>query len=111
MGRGLSEVQRGIVKILSGNSGLRWPATGAVMTTGELVDALQALDLIRSDATWKYCAFSVRRACRSLERRGILSGRLDRDIDRWIDTLFWSLVERPADSGGTGIIDNRPSNG
>jgi hypothetical protein len=82
MSRGLSLIQRTIVAMLEGRERLREFASGSLeLTTNELLEELEARDLVKWDRPRKQRMATVFRACRSLVTRGVIVGTRVPDCD------------------------------
>jgi hypothetical protein len=91
---GLSAGQQVIDGLLYGSlSGEVYENTDDGCDTAELLEELLARGLINSSAPRKQQMFTVVRACRSLERRGLIRGERVQDVDHphcW--TIHWTAI-------------------
>lgn len=82
MGRGLSRNQRIILSLLSGDEdGQVYEGLDRGCDTAELLEELEARGLVREHSPRRQKMFTVVRACRSLEERGLVEGRYVTDVD------------------------------
>jgi hypothetical protein len=95
MGRGLSTSQRVILALLRGDEeGVVYVGLDRGCDTAELVEELGERGLVHERAPRKQQMFTVVRACRSLERRGLVSGEYVTDVEHpQCRTLHWSATE------------------
>lgn len=95
MSRGLSVGQQVIVGLLDGSlSGLVYGHIEEGCDTAELLEELLARELVNPLASRKQQMFTVVRACRSLERRGLVKGESVVDVDHpHCRTLHWTALE------------------
>jgi hypothetical protein len=95
--RGLSKIQRHIVGILSGTTRPLVFRSGGTLTTGELLDELREAGLVREDGPRGVGTFTVRRACLSLHRRGLIRGVYTRLCDLPLSlTIAWRAARPDA---------------
>lgn len=95
MSRGLSRIQQAIVGLLRGEVRRNCYSGGGSLTTGELAEELEALGLVDREwpKHWRQSVFVVRRACRSLLRRGLVTGKYERCNDPpVVMTIEWTAV-------------------
>jgi len=82
MGRGLSQNQRTILSLLRGEEdGLVYEDLDRGCDTAELLEELEERRLVRDRAPRRQRMFTVVRACRSLEARGLVEGRYVTDAE------------------------------
>jgi hypothetical protein len=94
MSSGLSRGQSVIDGLLYGSlSGEVYDNLDEGCDTSELLEELLARDLVNPSAPRKQQMFTVVRACRSLERRGLIRGERVKDVDHphcW--TIHWTAI-------------------
>jgi hypothetical protein len=92
MGRGLSSTQRLIVALLRGDEpGLVYEGLDGGCDTTEILEELVERGLVRPTAPRKQQMFTIVRACRSLERRGLVAGTYVTDADHpHCRTIRWT---------------------
>jgi hypothetical protein len=96
MSKGISKLQRGILDLLQGKSQGQVYTSGTELTTSELLDEMQVRELVKTQNR-KEALFTIRRACDSLCRRGLIKGTYTRDCDRWgCITVAWDALPPPA---------------
>ena len=82
MGRGISRTQRVILGLLEGSvDGLVYEGLERGCDTAELLEELLERNSVSASAPRKQQMFTVVRACRSLERRGLVEGRYVTDVE------------------------------
>jgi hypothetical protein len=74
MSRGLSRLQQGILDLMTGEARPKVYASPDSLETGELLEEMTACGFI-SGRERKQALFTIRRACISLVRRGLLEGK------------------------------------
>ena len=95
MSRGLSKIQRAIMRQLEGPGRGHFYRCGS-LGTRELVEELKESGILREDMPSKFSNFTVRRACFSLVRRGLVEGRREMDLDHpEALTIIWWAVSNP----------------
>lgn len=83
MSKGLSKLQRHVVGLLDGSikHTIYSGGKGSELTTRELLEELVEAGLLPEGRDRKQAMFTVRRACMSLLRRDLLTGRYAWDCD------------------------------
>jgi len=94
MSRGISKSQQIIFGLLNGlEDGRVYDDLDHGCDTAELLEELLVRGLVNEDAPRKQQMFTVVRACRSLERRGLLEGEMVTDADHpHCKTLHWTAA-------------------
>lgn len=94
MGKGLSPIQRAILGLLDGSDeGVVYEGLEKGCDTAELLEELLERDLVGASAPRKQQMFTVVRACRSLERRGLLDGEYVTDVEHpHCRTIRWRAI-------------------
>jgi len=94
MSRGLSGGQRIILGLLDGSrEGRVYTNPDKGCDTAELLDELIARRLVNSKAPRKQQMYTVVRACKSLQARGLVEGEYLVDIDHpHCRTLHWTVA-------------------
>lgn len=95
MSKGLSKIQQTIMNILTGKErGLVYSNAAGTLTTGELLAELDEREMVNRKVSRKIQLFTVRRACDSLQIRGLLKSKYESDWDaNGAKTVSWSLPE------------------
>jgi len=94
MSRGQSKLQREIAGLLDGSlKGQVFHCAGG-LCTAELLEELIERGTIDERVPRKAALFTIRRACRSLVKRGVLDVESAFDCDLpWVTVLCWSAME------------------
>lgn len=94
MGRGLSRTQRIILGLLDGSvEGAVYEGLDQGCDTAELLEELLERGFLRASTPRKQRMFTVVRACRSLERRGLLLGTYVTDAEHpHCRTIRWRSI-------------------
>lgn len=74
MGRGLSKLQTAILGLIDGTVRSKVYGGAEAFGTPELMEELEAMGLLDDSTPRKQKVFTVRRACDSLFRRGLIQG-------------------------------------
>lgn len=94
MSKGLSKQQLTILGLLNGSVKPQCFSSGGELTTGELVEELVAHGILRDSMPHKQQLSTVRRACDSLVRRGLVAGRYAIHLDYpWAYEITWSVKQ------------------
>jgi hypothetical protein len=99
MSRGLSKMQMTILGLLQGTERGLVFSGGREWTTGELLAELTERGRIGESVRRKIALYTVRRACNSLQVRGLIDGEYTIDCDHpGANTISWSIKEESTPS-------------